>query len=401
MPSSVQDILCELISIPSVNPMGRTDTDQQEFERPLTQYLEDFFAREGLPFIRQTVHPMRDNIVAWTAAGRSVPEEAPVILWEVHQDTVPVDGMTIDPFGAQTRDGRIYGRGACDVKGGMAAMLFALRRLNRGGATGMPMVVLACTVNEEFGFTGATALCELWRQGGPWPSGTGPDVAIVAEPTDANVVVAHKGVLRWRCHTRGRAAHSSRPHLGENAIYGMSHVVQALERYDREVAPQIAPHPRCGQATLCVSTIAGGISVNTVPDRVTVEIDRRLLPDEDPLEVHRNVQAYVAHHTPPGVVVEHDPPYSVSSGLSDRTNGALADALCQTVRDMTGSCERVGVPYGTDAAAFAAAGVPAVVFGPGSIEQAHTADEWIDLVKVEQASEVLYQFACRYRTLVS
>ncbi len=401
MTSRIQDILCDLISIPSVNPMGRSNTGKQEFESQLTEYLEDFFRREGLPFFRQAVHPMRDNIMAWAAGGETISEDAPAIVWEVHQDTVPVDGMTVDPFGAEMCGRRVFGRGACDVKGGMAAMLFALRRLHRDRSAGKPTVILACTVNEEFGFTGATALCELWRQNGQWPGARPPHVAIVAEPTDLNVVVAHKGVLRWRCHTRGRAAHSSRPHLGVNAIYAMRHVVQALEKYGTDVAPQIAQHARCGQATICVSTISGGISVNTVPDRVTVEIDRRLLPEEDPHTVYRKVQSYVADHVPQDIVVEHDPPYSMSTGLSDRENGPLAHALCRTARDIADSCALIGVPYGTDAAAISAAGVPAVVFGPGSIEQAHTSDEWIDLGQVEQASEILYQFACRYRATIA
>src|SRR5207249_11663727 len=122
-------------------------------------------------------------------------------LFEAHQDTVPVDGMTIPPWTPDVRDGRIYGRGSTDIKGGMAAMLAALSRLAIERPPNMPTIVLACTVNEEHGFTGATHLTKLWTGGGSKLMPRAPDAAVVAEPTLLNVVVAHKGVVRWRCHT--------------------------------------------------------------------------------------------------------------------------------------------------------------------------------------------------------
>ena len=387
------DVLRELVAIPSVNPMGRPARDEICYEHRLTGYLESFFRRERIDCVRQAVEPRRDNLLAWVPGEVPPRQGGRIVLFEVHQDTVPVDGMTIDPFAAEVRRGRLYGRGACDVKGGMAAMLAAMVRLARERPGGRPTVVLAATVNEEFGFTGATALCKLLPGGGE-PFSRLPDVAVVAEPTELQVVVAHKGVLRWRCHTRGRAVHSSQPQLGVNAIYAMSHVVQALERYQQEIASGIVPHARCGPATLCVSTIAGGISVNTVPDSATIEIDRRLLPDEDPDVVYRDVVAYVAENVPGDVAVQHDPAFGIGRGLSDQGNNHLAEALSHVAGEVCGPAPLVGVPYGTDASVIAAAGVPTVVFGPGSLDQAHTADEWIDLDQLQAASEVYYRFAC-------
>src|SRR5262249_32947910 len=124
-----------------------------------------------------------------------------------------------------------------------------------------------------------------------------PDAVIVAEPTNLNVVVAHKGMVRWRCHTTGRAAHSSQPELGENAIFRMATVLGALERYQREIVGTLANHPLCGRPTLNVGVISGGMSVNTVPDRSTIEIDRRLVPGEDPQAAWKHVVNFVASET--------------------------------------------------------------------------------------------------------
>lgn len=300
--------------------------------------------------------------------------------------------MTIEPFAARVVGGRLFGRGACDVKGGMAAMLAALVRLSRRRPAGMPTLILACTVNEEYGFTGAKALTRLWQDdpGGIIPRR--PDCAIVAEPTSLDVVVAHKGVLRWRVHTHGRAAHGAQPEQGDNAIYRMGRVLDALQRYHGQVLPERGGHPRCGMATLNVGTIQGGLSVNTVPDRCTIEVDLRPLPDQPPDEAYQEAVAFLAQEGLAAPQVVHDPPFMLGHGLSDARNRALADRLAAIASEVTGACRQVGVPYATDAAFFAAAGVPSVVFGPGALGQAHTADEWIALDEVDQAAEILDRF---------
>ncbi len=219
-----------------------------------------------------------------------------------------------------------------------------------------------------------------------------PDAAIVAEPTNLRVVVAHKGMVRWRCHSLGRAAHSSRPQQGDNAIFRMARVLAVLERYQTNVVGTLAQHPLCGRPTLSVGTIGGGISVNTVPDRCTIEIDRRLVPGEDPKTAWQKVVDFVAEQTQLSAQLQHDPPFMRSPGLSDGNNDIVAAQLQAATRTITGRDELpIGVSFGTDAAVIGSAGVPCVVFGPGSIEQAHTADEWVPLAEVEQASEALYR----------
>jgi acetylornithine deacetylase/succinyl-diaminopimelate desuccinylase-like protein len=386
--------LSELVAIPSVNPMGRPLDGPEFYEERVTDYLQGLFERLGLAWQRQPVQPRRDNILARLDGTISPAAGGEVILLEAHQDTVPVDGMTIEPWKPQVRDGRLYGRGACDIKGGMTAMLGAVARLAEERPRGMPTVIMACTVNEEHGYSGASELPKLWAAGATSNSivPRQPDAAIVAEPTDLQVVVAHKGAVRWRCRTHGLAAHSSQPQRGKNAIYGMAPVLLALEQYAAEVGRMVPPHPLCGPATLSVGTIQGGLSVNTVPDSCSIEIDRRLLPGEEAMPVYEQVLAYLRSAVKSDFQVEHEYPYLLGIPLTHRDNGALADRLTAVLRRVLGRGEKIGVPFGTNASRIAIANVPTVVFGPGSINQAHTADEWLSLDELAKASDVLYEF---------
>ncbi|NLF71395.1 MAG: M20 family metallopeptidase [Candidatus Anammoximicrobium sp.] len=392
MPLDVLETLCDLVRLPSVNPMGRDVSGDEYFEYQVTDYLERLFARLGLAWQRQHIEPRRDNIVA-RLDGDPLPQDGgAVLMFEAHQDTVPVDGMTIPPWTPTLCEGRIYGRGACDIKGGMACMLAALSRLAEERPAGRPTIVMACSVNEEYGFGGAPRIPELWEDGSGFVP-RAPDGVIVAEPTSLDVVVAHKGALRWRCHARGRAAHSSQPQFGDNAIYRMARVLQTLEGYARDVVPTLGQHPLVGLPTLSVGLISGGVSVNTVPDFCSIEIDRRVLPEEDPHEALAHVTSFVARALAHDPLVEHETPYLISSGLSDELSRDFAARLSRTICRHGGAGRCVGVPYGTDAPAFSSRGIPTVVFGPGSIQQAHTADEWVAIDQLQTATEILYEFA--------
>jgi acetylornithine deacetylase/succinyl-diaminopimelate desuccinylase-like protein len=398
MALDVVDLLSDLVRIPSVNPMGRAASGDIYYEHRVTGHLEGLFRGLGLPVERHTVAPLRDNIV--TRVEGDVPPErgGKIVMLEAHQDTVPVEGMTVEPFRPKIENGRLYGRGSCDIKGGMAAMITAVARLAKEKPPGRPTVVMACTINEEHGFTGASHWAATYF-GRPPDSGHGPellprvpDAAIVAEPTKLNVVVAHKGAARWRCSTRGVATHSSQPHMGDNAIYHMSRVLQALEQYSRDVVPKLATHPLCGHPTLSVGLIWGGISVNTVPDICTIEVDRRVLPVEDAQVALDHCLDYIQSKLGPNAPVVHEKPFMLTRGLLDKNNGALAERLGGVIRKHGGPGATIGVPFGTDAPHFAATGCPTVVFGPGSIDQAHTADEWIEIEQLRAAAEIVYDF---------
>jgi acetylornithine deacetylase len=406
------ETLQQLVRIPSINPLGHDGGGANYGEARLTEYLQGLCEQRGWGWLRQRVHPGRENLLTMIPGTPSPREGGELLLWDVHQDTVAVDGMTVEPFGGELRDGRVYGRGASDDKGPMAAMLAALSRVKPGTeGERRPTIVLALTVNEECGFTGAQALCHLWSPVGTPPSSMDigiaggtltpvdlfprkPDAAIVAEPTDLNVVVAHQGMVRWRCHAEGRAAHSSRPDEGVNAIYAMSQVLQAVERYHAERLATASEHPLCGRPAACVTTIRGGVGINTVPDRATIEIDRRITPGDDPARAYAELVEYIAGRVDLGDArLTHDAPFMQSTGLSDAHNRPFAERLAQLVRDAGRSSALVGAPYGTDAAAFGASGVPAVVFGPGSVRQAHTADEYIEVSELALGADILQQVA--------
>lgn len=381
-------LLQNLIRLPSVNPMGRELPAEICFEARVSDYLVEFFKSLDVACERIEVAPGRANVIARVDS----PGATRTIVLDAHQDTVPIDGMTIEPFDPVIRDECVHGRGACDVKGGMAAMLTAFARLANERPDGAANVVMSCTCDEEHGQLGVTDLTELWLDGKQRSKLliSAPDLAIVAEPTELHVVVAHRGAARWMIRTTGRACHSSSPSQGENAIYKMARVLAGLEEYAGTLGERVTPHPLCGPATLSVGVISGGVSVNTVPDECLIEIDRRCVPGEDGQAAIDAVGAYLRENLE--VDFEMLPPWCIGLTLADDNNGPIADELLGHVSAVAETREKIGVPYGTHASRFAAAGVPSVVFGPGSIAQAHTRDEWLSIEQLDQSAEVYYRF---------
>lgn len=384
--ASVVDLLASLISIPSVNPMGADLTGPEYFEGRMSDWLMDFFQSIGADCERIEVVPGRDNVLArFDSPGADT-----TVLLDAHQDTVPVEGMTIPAFEPVIRDGRIMGRGSCDVKGGMAAMLFAFRRLIQERPAQAANVVISCTCDEESTTLGINALTTYWLQPGQSRLlAQKPDFAVIAEPTLLDAVVAHRGVTRFKIRTSGRACHSSDPTQGVNAIYRMATVVAALEEYADLLSRKVKPHPLCGGATLSVGRITGGTSVNIVPDACSIEIDRRVIPGEDHAEVVADIRRFLNARL--DIDVQFDKPWIESPPLTDDDNGPLAAAVLRCVAEVDGPHSAIGVPYGTHASRTCAAGVPSLVFGPGSIDQAHTKDEYLEIDQLEKAAEVYFQ----------
>jgi acetylornithine deacetylase ArgE len=368
MPDVIQ-VLADLVAIPSVNPMGRDLRGPEFGEARVAEYVLDFFQKHAVATQRQIVCPGRENILAHVPGARSDIS----ILLETHMDTVRADGMVIEPFDPVQKDGKLYGRGACDAKASLAAMMVAVAEAAQRGA-GVD-VWLCAAVDEEFTFGGAAHLVA---------SGFRADYVVVGEPTKLQVVTAHKGTVRWTVTTSGKAAHAATPWEGENAIYKMAAVVQALHRYAKLVQDQPG-HPRLGPRTLNVGTIEGGRTVNTVPDWCQIRVDRRVLPGEALGEVSASLGQYLSDEGLAEQVeiteILRDPPMELPD------DSAWAQAVVAAAQDIapTSTC---AVHYGTDASKFAEAGMPAVVLGPGDIAQAHTSEEWVELEQVETARRI-------------
>ncbi|GIW88913.1 MAG: acetylornithine deacetylase [Isosphaeraceae bacterium] len=381
-------LLAELVAIPSQNPMGRLGVDAGAgyYEGRLTAYLENWLNARGIRTERQPVGAGRDNLLAWVEP----PGARCRVLFDVHQDTVPADGMSVEPFGAQVEAGRLYGRGACDVKGSLAAMLLAVERLARERPQGAAAVVLACTVDEEYTHTGSSRLAEV-------AGGMGIGLAVVAEPTRFDVITRHKGAVRWGITATGRACHSSTPRLGDNAIYRMARVVSALEAYAGEL--ESGPgDPVLGPPTLSVGRIEGGVAANVVPDGCRVEIDRRVVPGETPESAQEEVTRWLRSALDPAdfEALRIERPWVQMPALREGVGPEVLALIGEVVEAKTGRRPAVGgVPFGTDAGPLGQAGVPCVVLGPGDIAQAHTRDEWVDLGEVEAAVEVYYELVLR------
>ncbi|MEA3402436.1 MAG: M20 family metallopeptidase [Armatimonadota bacterium] len=363
------DLHAAMVRLPSVNPSGSPPEGPNEGEARMSRFVHDWLSERGIECRLQPAKPGRDNVIA-PVPGR----EEPPIVFEAHMDTVSVEGMTIPPFEPRIADGRMYGRGSCDTKASLAAMMMALVRV-AGGDPPPQGIVLVAAVDEEYLHSGATRYLE---DAGPLAG------AVIGEPTGLRVVVAHKGALRVRVTTHGVSAHSSNPEKGVNAIYRMAGVVRALDDFAGELSER-DEHALVGGPTLSVGTISGGTAVNVVPDLCECMVDRRLIPGETPDGAYQEIAEALEELVEDGDELE--------ATLKDRPvetpiDEPIVQQARRAAREVTGDDEPLGVAYCTDGCDFADRGVPLVVLGPGDIAQAHTADEWIELRQVELAAEI-------------
>ena len=304
------------------------------------------------------------------------------IVFEAHTDTAGIAGMTIPPFEPRLEDGRLYGRGACDTKAGVAAMMHAVASLVEDRLQPRCEVVFAGTADEEYSYRGVLKLCEGLRA----------DAAVVSEPTSLRLVVATKGCLRFRIRVQGKAAHSAKPHLGVNAI---SHMARLIWLWRRTRRLSTAGRMRCSDLpTFNIGVIHGGSQVNIVPESCVIEIDRRLVPGEELEEVWRSYGRLVAklQDSIPGFIAVVEEPMLQDMPLETATQQPVAAVATQVLAGLGLNSEAIGVPYGSDASKLARAGVPSIVFGPGTIDQAHAASEFVDCDEVHKACAFYRQF---------
>jgi acetylornithine deacetylase len=363
-------LLRDLVAIDSVNP---TLVAGAAGEAAVARRLVQEFEAMGVPVEVQAVAPGRPNVVA-TLDGRA-PGRSLMLCG--HIDTVGVAGMAA-PFTPVERGGRLHGRGAQDMKSGVAAMVDAVRAVVDSGGLAAGRVVVACVVDEEHSSIGADALVTRWRA----------DAGVVTEPTDLDIAVAHKGFAWSEIETIGRAAHGSRPAEGIDAIRHMGRVLGELDAIDRALQGG-RRHARLGTASLHASTITGGQELSSYPDHCTLQVERRTLPGEPDGALAGEVEALLARLSAADVTFQARartlfarPPYEIDAAHP------LPGMLATAARGAGCRADTIGMSFWTDAAVLGAAGIPSVLFGPIGAGL-HGVDEWVDLASVRQCRDAL------------
>ena len=323
----------------------------------------------------------RPNLLARIGEARRVR----TLMFSGHVDVVGVEGMTHPPFDGDERDERLYGRGAADMKGGVAALCAAAWRASRDGLAGE--IVVALTADEEYESVGTRAMLER---------GVRADAAIVGEPTRLDVMPAHRGFVWIEVVVTGRAAHGSRWDLGVDAIRHAGLLLAELDRLDADELSQ-RTHPLLGRASLHASTIEGGIGMSTYPDRCVLRLERRTLPGETGehalAEVRRACAAVRARRSEFAAEVS----LLMAQGPSDvAADSPIVRALEDALLERNEEVRVAGMSAWTDAALLNAAGIPAICFGPGDISLAHAAEEYIPLAEIDRATSVLATLARRW-----
>ena len=367
-------LLKELVAIDSVNPLLVSGAaGEAAVARTLAHELQSL----GLRVEIQEAAPGRPNVVG-TLTGRGPGRS---LMYCGHIDTVGVAGMT-RPFDPEEREGRIYGRGSQDMKSGIAAMIGAARVIVESGGLDGGELLIACVVDEEHASIGADALVTRWRA----------DAAVVTEPTDLAVAVAHKGFEWVEVETEGRAAHGSRPRDGRDAILRMGRVLHELEILDHRL--QAGPaHPLLGTASLHASLVEGGRELSSYPDRCSLQLERRTIPGEPEhcggLELQSildRLRADDPEFAATSRVLFSRQPYEIPA------DHELPTSLVASAQRVGAGAPIIGMSFWTDAAILGGAGIPSVLFGPSGAGL-HGLEEWVDVQSVLTCRDALVDLA--------
>jgi len=354
----VNELLQNLIQIPSVNPDSNPNTDHAG-ELDLAKWLHNHMVDIGFTCHLDEVLPGRPNLICRSPGS----DDRPRIFLGPHLDTVSVEGMTIDPFGGNIHDGKIWGRGASDTKGPMAAMITALTT-RKEILSSLPVAIdFVAFMAEESSQWGSKDFGKKYADQ--------YEFGIAGEPTSLDIVYTTKGSAWLTVEASGIAAHSSQPERGENAIMCLA---RALDVINRKLSNRLATftHPVLGHSTLNVGVIRGGSKPNIVPDKAEAEIDIRFTPDlQEQGGALTMMNAFLSEAKLPLTITNShtNPPMEVARNHS----------ILQHLLAANPSTALVGAPWLSDAAHLNAAGIPSICIGPGSINQAHTKDEFINI----------------------
>jgi acetylornithine deacetylase/succinyl-diaminopimelate desuccinylase-like protein len=370
--SSVQRLLRELVARPSINPTFLPDRPDLTGEERVAGFLEDLARSEGIEVRRQSVLPGRTNLIARITPSSKVKHR---VMLTPHMDVVPAPEKNFIP---KVKNGKMYGRGTCDTKGSVSAFFSAFLELAGNGKRPQETEVLFVgLVDEEFGQAGSRMLAQKGPKG---------DLALAGEPTELQVVSAHKGNLWLQLKTVGKSAHGSTPQHGKNAIGVITPILDFLfHDYPRLLEKK--SHELLGSPTVSVGKIRGGSQPNIVPNECEIELDRRTIPGETEASVKKELTEALKERNLP--LPKFSKSRSVPCPPLD-TDPELP--FVQSFLRAANRRKSKGVPYFTDASPIAMGGTPALVFGPGHIAQAHSTDEWVELEQVDQAYSVVSKF---------
>ncbi|MGE0005833.1 MAG: M20 family metallopeptidase [Parvibaculaceae bacterium] len=375
-------LLSRLVSVPSVNIAFRQAGDPDDWfnEARLAGVVADWLRERGIAVEVDLVAPERPNVIA-RVKGTS---QGPSMIWEGHLDTVQVTGMS-DPFTPRLAGGRLYGRGAVDDKACLAAFMLAMRDLARDPPPGD--VTFLAASDEEFSFTGITHHVARDAR---------YDMGVAGEPTELRVVRACKGCVRWFVEVRGRAAHTAKPHEGIDAVVTAR---KLLDLFEAQMRRRTEIHPLLGPSTLTCTAFEAGEGPNTVPSRARLRFDYRYLPSESGGDVWRGFAGIAAGlaAASPGIRIVTEAPFIDSAAMDVPEDQAVVGLFSDICRRHGIDPAPEGVPYGSDSTKMVAAGIPTIVFGPGSITQAHVLDEHVEIAQVTKAARMLVDAARRVK----
>jgi len=357
-----------LIQLPSESS-GHTLSDVEWPERKVGEFLLHVLEGSGFKPFTFAAKGNRHNVIA------RYPGDGPRLLLVGHMDTVSAGGMQ-EPFAASLRDGRIWGRGACDDKGPLAAAIAVLRWMQEQKSKCFFDLFFAASVDEECTLAGAGQLAN-WIEYF--------DLCIAMEPTGLKIVRGHKGDLRLKITTSGKSTHSSSPELGDNAVEKILSLAAEMDKYKEQFAalPDAEPF---GKPTLAITSIHGGSSSNMIPDSCSMTVDCRLLPEMEPQSILNKIQADI------GARAEIEVLFAGSGMLTDYDHSLvqrLASSILRENEDPGPAC----VSFATDCSRLVARG-PCIVWGPGNIAQAHHQAEYIEIAALEKAVRILQKFLC-------
>ena len=355
----------QLLSINSITPEANSQDAKNGGELKLATWLSDFFLSTGFKTELQTVKKNRPNLIVRSPKK----SDLPIVAFQAHLDTVDVEGMTISPFGGEIRDDHLFGRGACDVKGPMAATITAMLQWYQQIPNPHFELVFLATMGEETGTIGARYFAE---------NGFPIELMIVSEPTSLSPVVGHKGVWRFSLETFGKASHSSMPEIGENAVEKM---VPALNLVTQIIKPEFESTPG---NSLSTTMVHGGSTINIIPDYCKVDVDARFL---DGSKI-KSCKAHLLENLGDTKFTEIQNFPAYVSNPKSKTRKFLEQALMHCGVDFSSKIE----PWYSDAGPLSNAGIDTVVWGPGDIKDAHTAEEKISIKQLETSVKVLLQF---------